>query len=60
MSVALRKTANKKHNIFDDMEAVFWVLLLVAFHHFGHSGYFWPKIFNFSELNTYLEVPNMH
>ncbi|KAI0073809.1 hypothetical protein K474DRAFT_1677617 [Panus rudis PR-1116 ss-1] len=46
MSCELREETEKSHEIYDDLQSIFWVMLFVAARHFRHSGCFNALIFD--------------
>ncbi|CAL1717242.1 unnamed protein product [Somion occarium] len=53
MSILLLQDTEKRHNIFDDVESILWVILFVAVHYFTHEGKFSLEIFN--QFETFSE-----
>lgn len=46
ISVSLLFDATKAHDIFDDLESLYWVLLYMGVHYFKYSGKFVSKVFD--------------
>ncbi|KAI0073821.1 hypothetical protein K474DRAFT_1774461 [Panus rudis PR-1116 ss-1] len=54
MSCALLEEIGKSHEIYDDMQSIFWVMLFVAARHLKHTGKFNILIFDEEEDCTSL------
>ncbi|KAI0070049.1 hypothetical protein K474DRAFT_1745072 [Panus rudis PR-1116 ss-1] len=46
MSCQLLDSPGKSHEVYDDLQSIFWVLIFVAARHFKHSGYFSIRMFD--------------
>ncbi|KAI0074804.1 hypothetical protein K474DRAFT_1665003 [Panus rudis PR-1116 ss-1] len=46
MSCYLLHERHVSHQIYDDLQSIFWVLLYTSARHFRHSGYFWLDLFD--------------
>ena len=60
MSIALLQDTSKAHDLLDDLEACFWVVLYVAFHFFANDNYPKRNLFDYKNVEEVVDNDETH